>query len=49
MGVGAYTMLHITAVILLISMGLYWLVEKRARLIATTRTTSWFDRQTERP
>ena len=28
-GVGAYTMLHITAVILLISMGLYWLVEKR--------------------
>jgi AAA family ATP:ADP antiporter len=29
MGVGAYTMLHITAVILLISMGLYWLVEKR--------------------
>jgi AAA family ATP:ADP antiporter len=29
MGVGAYTMLHITAVILLISMGLYWLVERR--------------------
>jgi AAA family ATP:ADP antiporter len=29
MGVGAYTMLHITAVILLISMGLYWLVEGR--------------------
>ncbi len=30
MGVGAYTMLHITAVILLISMGLYWLVERRS-------------------
>jgi ATP:ADP antiporter, AAA family len=30
MGVGAYTMLHITALILLISMGLYWLVERRA-------------------
>jgi AAA family ATP:ADP antiporter len=29
MGVGAYTMLHITALILLISMGLYWLVERR--------------------
>lgn len=29
MGVGAYTMLHITAVILLLSMGLYWLVERR--------------------
>ena len=29
MGVGAYTMLHITAVILLVSMGLYWLVERR--------------------
>jgi AAA family ATP:ADP antiporter len=29
MGVGAYTMLHITAVILLISMALYWLVERR--------------------
>ena len=29
MGVGAYTMLHITAVILLFSMGLYWLVERR--------------------
>jgi len=29
-GVGAYTMLHITAVILLFSMCLYWLVERRA-------------------
>ena len=28
-GVGAYTMLHITAVILLASIGLYWLVERR--------------------
>ena len=28
-GVGAYTMLHITAVILLISIGLYWMVERR--------------------
>ena len=28
-GVGAYSMLHITAVILLISMGIYWLVERR--------------------
>lgn len=28
-GIGAYTMLHITAVILLLSMVLYWLVERR--------------------
>ena len=31
MGVGAYTMLHITAVILLVSMGLYWLIERRMK------------------
>jgi ATP:ADP antiporter, AAA family len=28
-GVNAYSMLHITAVILLLSMGIYWLVERR--------------------
>ena len=31
MGVGAYTMLHVTAVILLVSMGLYWLIERRMK------------------
>lgn len=31
MGVGAYTMLHITALILLVSMGLYWLIERRMK------------------
>jgi AAA family ATP:ADP antiporter len=28
-GIGAYSMLHITALILVISMGIYWLVERR--------------------
>lgn len=28
-GVGAYSMLHLTAIILLLSMGIYWLVERR--------------------
>jgi ATP:ADP antiporter, AAA family len=29
MGIGAYSMLHITAIILLMSIGIYWLVEHR--------------------
>ena len=31
-GVGAYSMLHITAAILLVSMGIYWLIERREGL-----------------